>query len=189
MGQRRIPFARQVILALIFLFSLPGVLAQVPPADDRDGLDSTIGIFGDPDASQPQEIVRKIPPRKVRQAGDGVDSSARDLASPGDEAGHGSIPIDPILPGDSGSPSVPGSPDPGGGLTPPEPPAAPAPAGKPPKPPHDPKPPRDPKPPDPKHDPKPDPKPGPGHGPGHPRPPPDRPDRPDHPEHKPRERR
>ena len=70
--------ARRLILAVMFAFSVPAAFAQAPPAGSRDDLDVTMRTIGNPDAKNPDEIVRKIPPPKAKKRGQGADDRADD---------------------------------------------------------------------------------------------------------------
>jgi len=196
---------KNLLLAVLLPSAILPVLAQTPTStpDDRA---VTIGVIHDPDASAPEEIVRKIPVAQPRKRGnDADDETGTDPANPRGKSdvtpGTGTpdptpspIPIDP---GETNNPAAPGGHSPGSGPTTPEQPASPTPStpdhtGSPPEGPKSPasKPPRPPKP-DPKPSPKPEPKPhdpghGPDHGPGHEPPPPHGPrDSPEPPRHEP----
>ena len=99
--------ARPLILCAISAFSVPAVCAPAPPAN-RDDLDVTMRTITNPDAIEPDEIVRKIPARKPKKSAQDDDDPANDLAAP--NAGGPAAEPDPGIP-DSGTPD-PGIPGP-----------------------------------------------------------------------------
>ena len=99
--------ARSLILCAISAFSVPAVCAPAPPANGDD-LDVTMRTITNPDAIEPDEIVRKIPARKPRKSAQDDDDPANDLAAP--NAGGPAAEPDPGIP-DSGTPD-PGIPGP-----------------------------------------------------------------------------
>src|SRR6186713_2263639 len=119
--------ARRLLLTVVFAFSVPAVFAQEPPAGSRDDQDVTMRTIGNPDANNPDEIVRKIPPPKAKKRAKGTDDRADDLASPGangeDDQGGSAVdpenpivpivPVVPDVPDDNGAPPVDPSPGPG----------------------------------------------------------------------------
>ena len=97
-----IGIARRLILAVVFAFSVPAAFAQTPPAGNRDDLDVTMRTIGNPDAKDPDEIVRKIPPPKAKKRSQGADDRADDLAQPGESGeNEGGSAVDPA----TGAPS------------------------------------------------------------------------------------
>ena len=62
---------RRLTLAVVFALIVPAVFAQAPPAGNSDDLDVTMRTIGNPDANDPDEIVRKIPPPKTKKRGKG----------------------------------------------------------------------------------------------------------------------
>ena len=114
-SQATIGTARRLILAVVFAFSVPAVFAQAPPAGSRDDLDVTMKTIGSPDAKDPDEIVRKIPPPKAKKRAKGTDDRADDLASPGengdgDQGGSAVDPESPVVPIVPVVPDVPDAP-------------------------------------------------------------------------------
>src|SRR6186713_1801597 len=102
-SQATIGTARRLILAVVFAFSVPAVFAQARPTGSRDDLDVTMKTIGNPDAKDPDEIVRKIPPPKAKKRAKGTDDRADDLASPGengddDQGGSAVDPESPVVP-------------------------------------------------------------------------------------------
>ena len=83
-----IAIPRRLILAVVFAFTVPAAFAQTPPAGNRDDMDVTMRTIGNPDAKEPDEIVRKIPPPKAKKRGQGTDDRADDLARPGENGGE-----------------------------------------------------------------------------------------------------
>ena len=116
---------RRLILGVVFAFTVPAAFAQAPPAGNRDDMDVTMRTIVNPDAIEPDEIVRKIPPPKAKKRGQGTDDRADDLARPGEnggENGGGSAadpetPVVPAAPDDTGTPVDP-RPSPGPDPTP-----------------------------------------------------------------------
>src|SRR5882672_9472800 len=126
--------ARRLIVVVILTSSAPAAFAQTPQASNRDDLDVTMGVIANPDATEADEIVRRIPRSRPHRPGEGDDSQAKDLADPNrtgrqDETGTpidpgipiAPAPIDPVTPADPGTtaqpviPVVPApAPDPGG---------------------------------------------------------------------------
>jgi len=116
--------ARRLLLAVVFAFSAPSAFAQAPAASNRDDLDVTMRTIVNPDATEPDEIVRKIPPPRARKPKHDDDDRTDDLAQPGtnsepDEPGGAADPGSPApdIPTDTGTPAGPGagpgsSPDP-----------------------------------------------------------------------------
>ena len=103
---------QRLILAVVFALTVPAAFAQTPPADNRDDMDVTMRTIGNPDAIEPDEIVRKIPQPKAKKRVQGTDDRADDLARPGEnggENGGGSAadpetPVVPAAPDDTGTP-------------------------------------------------------------------------------------
>src|SRR6188768_4165169 len=110
--------SKQLFLAVLIASSVPTGLARAQSGPDRDELRATMRVLA-PEASDPEPIFRKIPPPKSKKPGVDDDSPAKDLASPGGNAGHdetGSA-------GDPGGPLDPGTvADPGAPVDPPIPP-------------------------------------------------------------------
>jgi hypothetical protein len=104
--------ARQLILAGVIAFGVPAVSANVPTSN-RDDLKVTMRVL-EPDAVEPDQIIRKIPPAKPKRRGASGDNPTNDLADPtgNNEPDETGTPADPATPGDPGT--APGTPvDPG----------------------------------------------------------------------------
>ncbi len=79
--------SKQLFLAVLFASSIPTGHALAQSGPDRDELRATMRVLA-PEASDPEPIFRKIPPPKSKKPGVDDDSPAKDLASPGGDAGH-----------------------------------------------------------------------------------------------------
>jgi hypothetical protein len=111
---------KAIVLALI-AFSVPAVFAQAP-ANTGDDLRVTMRTIANPDAIEPDEIVRKIPARKPKKPRQETDDPTNDLASPGrnGEQDAGGTAADPVTPGPiiPGDPGIPDEVGPGSGPDP-----------------------------------------------------------------------
>jgi len=101
--------ARRMFLAVVLTSCAPAVVAQAPRASNRDDLNVTMGVIANPDATEADEIVRKIPRSKPDRPGEGADAPAQDLADPNGTGGQETgAPIDTGTPADTGNPAGPG---------------------------------------------------------------------------------
>src|ERR1044071_2352736 len=93
---------KNLILAVVLLPAAASVLAQAPPDSQPVDRAVTIGVIRNPDATSPEEIVRKIPAPQPRKRGTGTDESGTELANPHTRTDQGGIPgpgtPDPVVP-------------------------------------------------------------------------------------------
>src|SRR5690242_9951297 len=100
--------SKQLFLAVLFASSLPG-FANAQSGPDRDELKATMRVMA-PDASDADQIYRKIPPPRSKKPGVNDDAPAKDLANPGghsDDAGSAGDPGGPMDPGTDADPQTP----------------------------------------------------------------------------------
>src|SRR5690242_511355 len=98
---------KQLFLAVLFASSIPG-LAHAQSGPDRDELRATMRVMA-PDASDADQIYRKIPPPRSKKPGVNDDAPAKDLANPGGHDGDPGAPVDPGPVADPGTPADPGT--------------------------------------------------------------------------------
>jgi hypothetical protein len=98
--------SRETFIVLAMACCVPAVFAQSPT---RDELAATMRVM-DPAATDPDVIIRKIPPAKPKRSGESSDSATKDLTSPGGEDGGSADPQTPAPEPDP--PAAPTTPDP-----------------------------------------------------------------------------